>query len=349
MNNPIPDKLNALLQTPGPSGEESRIQAECARQLADVVPTISKDIHGNQYYPLTSGHGRTVMICAHVDEIGLMVQGIDDDGFIRIVAVGGVDVNTLSGQRVRIGTVPGVIGRRAIHLRNKEDDEKPLSMDQLWVDIGAKTKAEAEGLVTIGGAFTLDTPVTPLRNNRLTARGLDNRIGVFVLLECMRRLALRTVSINVIGVTSVQEEIGLRGATTGGHQVDPDVAINVDVNFATDHPTGDPERYGDTRLSLGPILARGAGVNPRLLTEFQRVATKKNIPVQVRAEPDANGTDAGALQLVREGVAVMDLGIPNRYMHTAVEMVDLDDVYHCIDLITEWVVQCRPGTDYIPR
>jgi len=197
-------------------------------------------------------------------------------------------------------------------------------------------------------AVVLDTPITWLRNGRLAARGLDNRIGVFVLMETMLRLARRRLAVDVIGVTTVQEEIGLRGAITAGYHGAPHVAVNIDVNFATDHPDGESGRWGDTGLSRGPILARGPGVNPHLFAEFQDVARKAAIPVQVRAEPEAGGTDAGALQLACGGVAVMDLGIPNRYMHTAVEMVCLHDVEHGIDLLTRWVLQCTPRRDYTP-
>jgi tetrahedral aminopeptidase len=341
--------LETLLRTPSPSGEESALQRVCAGYLEGDIGAISRDVHGNQYYSLASGHRRCVMLCAHVDEIGLMVQHIDDDGFLGVSAIGGVDTSTLSGQRVRVGNAPGVIGRRAIHLQSKEDRSASASIDTLWIDIGAANKKDAERVIRIGDSITLDTPVTRLRNDRIAARGLDNRSGVFTLMETMRRLARRKLRVDVIGVTSVQEEIGLRGAVTSGYQCAPDIAINVDVNFATDHPNGEPGRWGATALSKGPILARGPGVNPRLLAEFQAVARKSSIPFQVRAEPDADGTDAGALQITRGGVAVMDIGIPNRYMHTAVEMVCLHDLEHGVDLLTNWVLQCKSDTDYTPR
>ncbi|MCF6283745.1 MAG: M42 family peptidase [Candidatus Hydrogenedentes bacterium] len=349
MNGPTRKRLETLLQTPSPSGAETALQDLCARYLEDQVGTITRDVHGNQYYPLAAGHPRRIMLCAHADEIGLMVQGIDKEGFLRVTGIGGVDPSTLSGQRVRTGKVPGVIGRRAIHLQSKEDSDTALSIDTLWIDIGARNKKEAERLVHIGDTLTLDTPVTWLRNDRVAARGLDNRIGVFILMESMRRLARRKLAVDIIGVTTVQEEIGLRGATTSSYQCAPHVAVNLDVNFATDHPDGEPERWGDTGLSKGPILAHGPGVNPRLLSEFKDVAQRAHIPTQVRAEPDADGTDAGALQLAHDGVAVIDIGIPNRYMHTAVEMICLHDVQHCIDLLTAWVVQCKNDVDYTPR
>lgn len=342
-------RLAQLLAVPSPSGEEGAIQAHVAHQLGSAVPGIYRDVHGNQYYPLPRKGRPRVMLCAHCDEIGLMVRGIDDHGFLQIAPIGGVDGSTLQGQRVRIGNVRGVIGCPPIHFRASDEKPKPVSIDKLWVDIGARNKAEAARRVAIGDALVLDTPVSWLRNDRIAARGLDNRIGVFILMETLKRLSRRRLAVDVVGVTSVQEEVGLRGATTSGYHCDPHLAINLDVNFATDHPLAEGARWGETALSAGPILARGAGVNPQLLAEFQAVAKQDAIPLQYRAEPDASGTDASALQRTRGGVATLDMGIPNRYMHTAVEMVCLEDVAHCIDLLTGWVIQCTGESDYVPR
>lgn len=328
---------------------EEAVQAVCRKSLDGIVGPITCDVHGNQYYPLVSGARRQVMICAHADEIGLMVHSIDDKGFVRVVPIGGVDTETLRGQRVRVNGIPGVLGCSVAPDVKREPTPPRSSVQGLWMDIGARTRKEAERVARIGDAIILDTPVTWLQHERVAARSLDNRIGVFVLLETLRRLARRKLAVDVVGVTTVQEEIGLRGAITSGYRCAPHIAINIDVNFATDHPDGNPGRWGDTGLSRGPILARGPGVNPALLAEFQAVAAQENIPVQVRAEPDAAGTDASALQLTRDGVAVMDLGIPNRYMHTAVEMVCLHDVEHSIELLTAWVLQCPPDGDYVPR
>lgn len=347
MNKAARNRLEHLLGIASPSGEESALQNACRRELEDYTGPITRDVHGNQYYPLTDGRARRVMLCAHADEIGLMVQGIDEKGFLRVVPIGGVDANTIGGQRVRIGAVPGVIGQQPIHLQEKQEQPKTTPLHERWVDIGARSRKEAKRLVSIGDTAILDTPATWLRNDRVAARGLDNRISVFVLLEVLRRLARRKLAVDVIGVTSVQEEIGLRGAITSGYTVAPDIAINVDVSFATDHPRGDAERWGDTRLSRGPILACGAGVNSRLLAEFERTAVRYDIPCQRRAEPDAAGSDASALQTTRGGVAVMDIGIPNRYMHTAVEMVCLHDVAHAIELITRWIAACPADADYV--
>ncbi len=341
-------RLAQLLSLASPSGEEGLVQAHLTRQLRTSVRGIYRDVHGNQYYPLPHEGRPRVMLCAHCDEIGLMVRGIDANGFLRISPIGGVDGSTLQGQRVRIGNVPGVIGCRPIHFRSPDAKPEAVAVDKLWVDIGARSKKEAARLVSIGDTLVLDTPVTWLRNDRVAARGLDNRIGVFILMETLKRLSRRKLAVDVVGVTSVQEEVGLRGAKTSGYHCDPQVAINLDVNFATDHPHADGARWGETALSAGPILARGAGVNPQLLAEFQGVAKQNAIPLQFRAEPDADGTDASALQRTRGGVATLDMGIPNRYMHTAVEMVCLHDVASCIELLTGWVLQCTGDSDYTP-
>ena len=341
-------RLAQLLSLPSPSGEEVAVQSHLARQLRSSVRGIYRDVHGNQFYPLPCKGNPRVMLCAHCDEIGLMVRGIDANGFLQISPVGGVDDSTLQGQRVRIGKVRGVIGCRPMHFRSSDDKPEAVAIDKLWVDIGARSKKEAAKLVSIGDTLVLDTPVTWLRNDRVAARGLDNRVGVFILMESLKRLSRRKLAVDVVGVTSVQEEVGLRGAKTSGYHCDPQIAINLDVNFATDHPLADGARWGETALSAGPILARGAGVNPGLLTEFQAVAQQNAIPLQFRAEPDADGTDASALQRTRGGVATLDMGIPNRYMHTAVEMICLYDVACCIELLTGWVLQCNGESDYTP-
>lgn len=333
--------LKTLLQTPGIAGEEGPIQAVCRGRLAQYVDAISGDVHGNQFYHLNTAGAPRVLLTAHADQIGLMVQSVDDRGFLRVCAAGGVDAATWSAQRVRVhgprGSVPGVLGRRPLPLIPEAERGAAMRVDELWVDIGARDKREAGRMAPVGSGITIDAAATPLLNGRIAARGLDNRIGVFIVVETMRRLSRRRLRAYVCGATTVQEEIGLRGATTAAYACAPDIAVNVDVNFATDHPGGEPEIHGDTRLSGGPILGKGPGSTPWVVAQLEAVARKRGIPFQVRAEPDAGGTDAGAVQISRGGVAVADIGVPNRYMHTAVETVCLDDARHTIRLVTAWI------------
>ncbi len=344
--------LKKLVTTPSPSGCEERVQALCREYVAEHVDDVYKDVHGNQYAVRNPKGKLRVMLAGHVDEIALMVNHIDDRGFIGFVPVGGIDAAVLEGQRVVAhgakGDVPGVIGRRAIHLTEQEDRNKCSKMHQMWIDIGAKDKKDAQKAVAVGDPITIDVGYAALRGDRVVARAFDDRIGAFVCLEAMRAIAKRKVNCAVFCVTTVQEEIGLRGATTSSYGCNPHAGIAVDVSHATDHPHVDGPRYGATKLDAGPILARGPNINPALGRMLVDTATKHKIPHQITAQPRATGTDANAMQLSRNGVATALVSIPMRYMHTPVEMISLTDVGHCIKLITEWVCSLKAEASFIP-
>jgi endoglucanase len=344
--------LEALVTTPSPSGFEEQIQALCKRYIAPFVDKVYKDVHGNQYAVKNPKGKLRVMLAGHVDEIGLMVNSIDGKGFLSIVSVGGVDTAVLGGQRVHVhtsrGPVPGVIGRTAIHLTEPDDRGKALKMHELWVDIGAKDKKDAERTVAVGDPMTIDAGFLPLRNNKVVARGLDDRIGAFVVIETMRLLERRKVDCAVFCVTTVQEEVGLRGAVTSSYGCDPHVGIAVDVDHAMDYPSADPKRYGGGNVNGGPIIARGANINPIVGRGLIDVAKRKKIPYQIAAAPRATGTDANVMQLSRGGTATGLVGVPNRYMHSPVELVSLKDAENASKLITEWVCTLKPGMTFIP-
>ncbi len=344
--------LRRLLETPSPSGFESPIQELCREYMTPYVEEIYKDVHGNQYHVLNKKAELRVMLAGHVDEIGLMVNTIDDNGFIGFVPIGGVDVLTLPGQRVIVhgaaGPVQGVIGRKAIHLTPAEDRKKPMEMHEMWVDIGVKDRDEAMSLVAVADPITLDVGYRELRNNRVVARGLDDRIGAFVCMEAVRLLAETALEVAVYCVTTVQEEIGLRGATTSAYGCNPHAGIAVDVAWATDHPNGEGERYGKTALDAGPIIGRGPNVNPAVYQGLMEAAKEEDIPVQPFAKPRGTGTDANAMQLSRGGVATAVVGIPNRYMHTPVEVVSLMDVQQAATLIARWIRNLKQDTSFIP-
>lgn len=344
--------LKDLLETPSPSGFEEAIQKVVAEYVKPFVDEIYKDVHGNQYAVKNPKAKLRIMLAGHVDEIALMVNHIDEEGFLRFVAIGGIDPSVLDGQRVIVhgakGPVRGVIGRKAIHLTEQEDRGKPLKMHEMWIDLGAVDRKEAERLTAIGDAVTIDQPVIELRNDRIVARALDDRIGAFVIVEAMRLLAKRKINCAVYCVTTVQEEIGLRGATTSAYGCNPHAGIAVDVNHATDYPNIDAKRYGLGKLGGGPMVSRGANVNPVVYRQLMEAAKKKAIPYQVSAEPRGTGTDANAMQLSRGGVATGLIGIPNRYMHSPVEMVSLFDVEHASTLIAEWIAGLKANTTFIP-
>lgn len=344
--------LKNLVTTPSPSGFEEKIQAVCADYAAPYVDEVYKDVHGNQYAVRNRDAELRVMLAGHVDEIGLMTNHIDDKGYLSVVQIGGIDTAVLGGQRVHVhgpkGSVPGVIGRTAIHLTEPGDRGKALKMHQIWVDIGAKNKKDAEKVVSVGDPITIDAGWLELRDNKAVARGFDDRIGAFVVLEAMRLLAGRKLECAVFCVTTVQEEIGLRGATTSSYGCNPHVGVAVDVDHAMDYPSADPKKYGGGNIHGGPVISRGPNINPVVSRGLVAVAKKKKIPYQVAAAPKATGTDANAIQLSRGGTAAGLVGIPNRYMHSPVELVSLKDAENAAKLVAEWILTLKPGMDFIP-
>lgn len=344
--------LRKLLTTPSPSGFESSIQELCKAYAKPYVDKIYKDVHGNQFHVKNPDAELRVMLAGHVDEIALMVSYMDDNGFLSFAAIGGIDASVLDGQRVIVhgakGPVPGVIGRRAIHMTDPEDRGKPMKMHQMWIDIGATDRKDAEKVVAIGDPATIDAGVFELRNDRVAARAHDDRIGAFVVLETMRLLEKRKIDCGVYCVTTVQEELGLRGAHTSAYGVNPQVGIAVDVGHATDHPDCDNKRFGATKLGRGPILARGANVNVKVADQLFATAKKHRIPYQVEAAPRATGTDANAMQLSRGGVATALVSVPTRYMHSPVEVISLQDAELSAQLIAEWICTLKKSMSFIP-
>ncbi len=346
------DFLKRLVSTPSPSGFEEQIQELCRLYAEPFVDTVSKDVHGNQYFVRNADAPLRIMLAGHVDEIGLMVNYIDDQGFIAFCPIGGVDPSVLDGQRVVVhgtkGPVPGVIGRKAIHLMDEEERGKPLKFHELWVDIAAKDREDAESAVMVSDPITIDAGFLELRNDCAVARAFDDKVGAFVILEAMRLLADREIQCAVHCVTTVQEEIGLRGAITSAHKCNPHAGIAVDVAHATDSPLLDIKRHGKHTLGGGPILHRGSNINPVVERQLAHVAKEHAIPVQMKATPRGTGTDANAMQLSRDGVATGLIGIPNRYMHSPVEMVHFGDVEHASRLIAEWIAALPLDADFLP-
>ncbi len=346
------DFLRALVTTPSPSGCEEEVQKVCMKYVQPFVDKVYKDVHGNQYAVKNPDGKLRVMLAGHVDEIGLMVNNIDDKGFIAFVAVGGVDPTVLAGQRVEVhgakGVVPGVIGRTAIHMTDPEDRGKAIKMHQMWIDIGAKNKKDAEKVAAVGDSVTIDAGYLELRNDKVVARGFDDRIGAFVIIEAMRLLEKKKLDCAVYCVTTVAEEIGLRGATTSSYGCNPHVGVAVDVGHATDYPSADVKRHGDARIHSGPIIGRGPNINPVVFKQLLAAAKAKKLPYQVGAEPRATGTDANAIQLSRGGVAAGLISIPNRYMHSPVELISLKDTENASRLIAEWICSLRSDMSFIP-
>ena len=342
------------METTSPSGfeaEASRLWCDEARDFADAV---SVDLHGNSHAVVNRGGSPRVMIAGHLDEIGLMVTYIGDDGYLYFGGIGGWDPQILPGQRVQIitgeGKVGGVIGKKPIHLQTEEERKKVVKMDDLWIDIGAKDKGEAEKLITVGDPAVLAYGFEELRNGLAVSRGFDDKSGAFVALEAARMLSEMKPKAEVHAVATVQEEVGLRGAKTSTFGIDPKVGIAVDVGFATDSPTmeNDKKRVGEAKLGKGPIIARGANISPKVYKLLIEAAEEREIPYQISGEPKGTGTDANVIQLTRSGVATILVSIPNRYMHSPCEVVSLEDLENTYRLIAYAIEKIDDEVDLTP-
>jgi endoglucanase len=344
--------LKHLLETPSPSGFERPIQDVVrgwARQFADQVQT---DRHGNVIAVQNPAGEPRIMLAGHCDQIGLMVQHIDEHGFLYVQPIGGWDMQILLGQRLTVwsreGPIAGVVSRKATHLLTNEERNKVPQFSDVWIDVGAKDRAEADKLITLGDPVTVALGVRELRNNLMTSPGLDDKVGVWTVMETLRLLHGRSLQAAVYCVSTVQEEIGLRGATTSAYGIHPTVGIAVDVCHATDTPGNDKKQLGDTRLGGGPTIFRGPNISPRVFTLLEKTASDHTLPIQIRGAPRATGTDANAIQLSRGGVAAGLVGIPNRYMHSPVEVVSLDDLDGAAKLLAEFCASVPSDFDWTP-
>jgi endoglucanase len=320
-----------------------------ARPFADEVRT---DRHGNVIAVRNPAGQPRIMLAGHCDQIALMVQYIDDHGFLYVQPMGGWDMQILLGQHMTVwtrhGPVAGVVSRRAPHLLTNEERNKVPQFTDIWVDIGAEDRKDAEQVVTPGDTVTVALGYRELRNGLVSAPGLDDKVGVWTVMETLRLLHGRPLQAAVYCVSTVQEEIGLRGATTSTYGIHPAVGIAVDVCHASDTPGNDKKQLGDTRLGSGPVVFRGPNINPRVFERLEEAARSREITVQVRGAPRATGTDANAMQLSRDGVAAGLIGIPNRYMHSPVEVVSLADLEGAARLLAEFCSGVSSQVDWTP-
>jgi endoglucanase len=352
MHEPSHEFLKKLLETPSPSGYEQPIQdviRAWAREYADKVRT---DRHGNVIAALNPSGQPRIMLAGHCDQIGLMVQHVDDNGFLYVQPIGGWDVQVLLGQKLTVwtssGPLVGAVARKAPHLLSNEERNKTPQFTDLFVDVGAKDRKQAEEWVRPGDPVTVALEYQKMRNGLALSPALDDKVGVWTVMEVLRLLKGRELAAAVFAVSTVQEEIGLRGAATSAHGIHPTVGIAVDVCHATDTPHGDKKLLGDVRLGGGPVLFRGPNVNPRVLERLEAAARTLDISVQVRGAPKATGTDANAIQLARDGVAAGLIGIPNRYMHSPVEVVSLSDLDQAARVLAEFCAAVPPDADWTP-
>jgi endoglucanase len=345
--------LVRLLETPSPSGYEQPIQRVVRDYLGGVADTVVTDSHGNVIGARNPTAPLRMLLAGHCDQIGLIVQYIDADGYISVQPIGGWDPMQLVGSRVAIwtagGPVPGVIARKPIHLLTEEERKVVPKMKDLWIDIGSSDKADAESVVRVGDPVTFELRFQPLRGNRACSVAMDDKVGLWVVLEAFRRaVAAGPLSCGLFVASTVQEEIGLRGAQTSSYGVDPHVAIAVDVTHATDCPTIDKKSEGDVALGKGPVVYRGPNMNPHVVDRLVEAGRSAGIPIQLAASGRATPTDANVLQTTRAGVATGLVSIPNRYMHSAVETISLDDADRAADLLAAFVRGLEPSIRWAP-
>ena len=347
----VPPFLAELLRARSPSGYETEAQAVFDRHVKPAADTYAKDALGNRIATLNPAGDPVLMLAGHMDELGLIITYINKDGFIYFDTIGGHDLSVISGRRVLIqtahGSVKGVTGKRAIHLMDDEDRKKVPKKHEIWIDIGAQSKKEALERVAIGDVATYDQDLELIHGSIGAARAFDNKVGAYIVGETLIRLSRekKMPAARIVSVATAQEEIGVRGATTSAYSVNPHLAIAVDVGHATDHPDCDNRKFGETKLGGGPILCRGANINPRIFERLLKAAKKLKIPYPLEADPRPTGTDARALQMGRGGVATGLVSVPLRYMHTPSEVVDLEDVDRCVQLLVEFSKGLEKG-DY---
>jgi len=332
------DFLEDLLSTASPSGYEVPGQRVWVEYVEDFADEVRVDEYGNAVavHEGSDDADASIAFAGHGDEIGFIVREVTDDGFLTIGRVGGSDKTVTQGQHVTVhtddGPVEGVVGQTAIHLRDRDDAEAPDIAEQ-YVDIGVEDGETAEGLVEVGDPVTFAQRVRELEDGRLTARGMDNRVGIWAAAEGLRRAVEAGADATVYAVSTVQEEVGLQGAQMVGFDLDPDAVVACDVTHATDSPGVPGKKSTGVELGEGPVVARGSANHPALVTAVREVADERDVDVQLQATGTRTGTDADAFYTARGGTPALNLGLPNRYMHTPVEVIDAADLDAMADLL----------------
>jgi putative aminopeptidase FrvX len=348
---PLPELLERLMTTPGPSGQE-RAAAAVWREAAAPVGEVSSDVLGSSWVRVPgTGGGPSLSLVGHIDEIGMVVTHLGDDGLAAVRPIGGFDPHVMLGQRVdvlaRDGAVAGVVHSRH-RKRKRGEDRKALDYDDLVLDVGAKDGEELQGLIRPGDGLVWHGAPLDLQGERVASRSFDNRVGCYVALEAARRIAERGGNPgDVIAVAAVQEEVGdFAGSRTTAFATEPDVSIAIDVTHATDIRDGDPENEGKVVLGGGPTLTRGTSLNPDLFDLLQDTAEAEGIPFTVEVTRGHTNTDADAVYLSRRGVATGLVSIPLRYMHSPIETADLGDIEGAVRLLAAVALKLEPGISF---
>lgn len=346
------DFLKQLVNTPSPSGNElrgQRVWMEYAKQFADET---WNDAYGNCVAVLNKGGSPRIMIAGHADEIAMTVNFITKEGFIHVRKVGGIDPGIMRAQRVvihsRKGPVKGVIGNVAPHLTKQEGERKVPKMEDLFIDIGVASQAEAEKVIRVGDPITLSDEFELLRGDMATARAFDNRIGTFSVVETLRLLkeSKSKLHAEVIAVSNIMEEVGLLGARQIAYTLKPDLALVVDVTHATDYPTVNKCAHGDVKVGHGPALTHGGCNHPLIVERLEAVAKQQKIKLQHEAMSNSSGTDTDVIFWTRGGIPSALISLPNRYMHSPVEVVSLADLEQIPRLMAAFAQTLKRGEEF---
>jgi putative aminopeptidase FrvX len=350
---PLDDTLRSLLVAQGPSGYESAPSAAWRAAAERFASDVSVDTMGNLTARVASpeADSPTLAIVGHIDEIGLIVTHIDDKGRLFFIGIGGWDPQVLVGQRVDVttkdGVIPGVIGRKPIHVLEDEERKKAVDLKDLCIDVGARDGDEAKSLVRVGDVAVIAGEPVELPNERVVSRAMDNRLGAYIALEAARLVSeAGGAAWDVVAAAAVQEEVGLNGARALAHGLRPDVAIVVDVTHETDTLGLDPKRINTHPFGSGPVIERGTILNPKVSELLIEVAEAEGIPYTLMASSRATGTDADVIHFSRSGVVTGGIGLALRYMHSSVEMVQLDDVANCAKLLAAFAQRLTADSDF---
>ena len=350
--------FKSLVEAPSPSGYEqpaAHVLREYLRPLADDVTTnVMGSVHALLHGSDAERGGRrvSVMLAGHIDEIGMMVTYITNEGFIAFKPIGGVDEAVLPGLRVRVhtkdGPLLGILGRMPIHLLEEDERKAVTKVHKLFIDLGMSAERVKE-TVRIGDPITFGVGFEEFGENMVVSRAFDDKMGAFICAEALRVVKDRGgAKVDLVVAGTVQEEIGLRGGTTSAYGVDPTIGVAVEVGHATDFPDVDKRKHGEAACGKGPILARGANINPTVFRLLVEAAEEAGVPHQFDGEPRGTGTDANAIQISRGGKPAALVSVPLRYMHTPVEALSLADVEAAIELLATFVLRLEPDTDYTP-
>jgi putative aminopeptidase FrvX len=346
--------LSELVEAPSPSGFEQPAAKVFRDRMSKTADTVETNVMGSVHAVLkgTKPGGVSVMLAGHIDEIGLMVNYITPEGFIAASAIGGVDAAILPGMRVRVhtseGTLLGIMGRKPIHLIEDDERKTVTKLEKLFIDVGMAAE-KVKKQVRIGDPITFDVGLETFGDDLAVSRAFDDKMGAWIAARVLEEVKKAGGSAgDLIAAATVQEEIGMRGGVTSAYGVDPQVGIAVEVGHATDYPDIDKRKHGEATCGDGPIIARGPNINPALFELLVKAADKAKVAYQLGAEPRGTGTDANAIQLSRGGKAAALISIPLRYMHTPTEVLSLKDLDATVKLLTRFVLDLKPNTDFTP-